>query len=217
MSSDTSSFKTKSEEWAHKLLGKLGYAEEAIQYPDRKNNIGKDIDFLVPDLAIEVKELMPNDFDQQEEQRMTEELRSRKMTGTFLPDRTSGFQRHVKDANAKFEKYNRLPTLLVLDIEWGQREPSLEFLINGIQQVSIPSGAVSWKGRAIRPDTANNISTVMVKTRNRLHLYHTVRLPRIGNDFMKKLRGTIPVEHLPEANIKFESRRNVIEPSRTHA
>lgn len=212
MSSDTILFRTKSEEWTHKLLCRLGYTEDDIKYPDRENNSTKDIDFLIPGLALEVKELTPGDFDQQEEKRMGEELRTGRVTSTWLPNRTGGFQRHVKDANAKFEKYNQLPTLLILDIEWGQREPSLEFLINGIQQISIPCGVVSWKGRAIRPDTAKNVSAILIKTHNRLHVYHTDKSPKIGDNFMQRLRATMPTTHLLEFSIIFEAGRNVVEP-----
>ncbi len=77
MSSKTSKFVTKSEEWTDKLLRKLGYTDHEMNYPDRENHVSKDVDFLVPGLAIETKELTPNDFDQQEEQRMNDELRSR--------------------------------------------------------------------------------------------------------------------------------------------
>lgn len=205
-------FKTSSEKWVYELLKKVGYSDKEIIVPDKYNRNTSDIDFLIPDLAIEVKELVPSKDDVKEEKKIKQEILSGLISTYKLPSKISAFKRCIRGANKKFKKYQQKPTLLIIDMEWGFRNPDVDTLIFGIQQLHLPSETTSWTNRIVRLDTVGNISAIMAKYDNQLNIYYTDRQPNISVDFINKLKSYVPDTNLFEFDIVCGAGENVIIP-----
>lgn len=160
-----------------KLLANARYT--SIQEPDKVNTTTKDIDFLVEGLALEVKEMTLTPEDIAERDKLAEEWRQKRMIATFKPVKNTTFQHAAEQANKQLAGYVQdYSTMLGLDLtEWGLFEPSLEFILHGVEQLLIDVKKQSLiasrrRGVATRAAVTANIKSILIMSNSGFTLCH---------------------------------------------
>ena len=189
---------TKSHIRFKRLLTQAGYTD--IQEPDKLNRNSRDIDLLVPRLALEVKEMTLTPEEVVERDRLEEEWRTKHIVSTFKPVKNKTFQRSAYEANKQLAKYvEQYSTMLGLDlVEWGFLEPSLEFILNGVEQLLIDVKSQRLidrrrRGVATRADITANIKSVLIISKSGFtlcHLSYSDCKNNIPAEFYNYLRNT---------------------------
>ena len=159
------------------LLADVGYAD--IREPDKTNTTSKDIDLLVDGLAIEVKEMTLTPEDIIERDRLAEEWKENKMIATFKPVKNTTFQHAAEQANKQLADYvESYSTMIGLDLtEWGLFEPSIEFILHGVEQLLIDTESQSLlarrrRGVATRHAISANIKSILIMSNSGFTLCH---------------------------------------------
>lgn len=168
---------TESHQRFRKLLELAGFND--IQEPDKANRTSRDIDLLVSGLALEVKEMTLTPEEIKERDEREEELRTKLTTGGFKPVKNTTFQRAAYEANKQLATYTKShSTMLGLDLtQWGILEPSLEFIINGVEQLLInPNSQITIasrrRGVATRAAVTANIKSILIISSSGFTLCH---------------------------------------------
>ncbi len=125
-----------SEEKIYKLLLEIGYTADMIQEPDKVNDLNpeKAVDYVLPEIAIEVKEIYNPDI-MSDAERMKSDFDRDGYSVFVAPNISQSIKTHLDSTVKKLKNFPDVQSLLIIDISQLVYPPDIEAVVLGSEAI----------------------------------------------------------------------------------
>lgn len=171
---------SESEKRFKEVLVRAGFSDAEIKIPDADDTIVGTADFLVRDVAFEVKEIAPDKEALEEVERLTAKLKEDRFVAHWRPPVLKQFKKDLKLARRQLGEYENCATVLVEDMtDWGLFPPYTTELLFGVPAVQIDTSsnrvlADLYTDRVLRTDLNRTIGSYIFLRMGEIEIYHNL-------------------------------------------